>query len=208
MLKGETTVRELTGRDAKRVGVVTMVAGAAFALAALGSIATEAAWALMLVGFASLVYVVPKLHRHQAPGDRWPGALGAWLVPAGAGIVLALGLVYLVWQAVGDPGEPGWVGPVWMIGFFSFAVGVVLFGVGSVIARKFTPVAPALMLLGLVGALAIDMATGAFFQEEGGPITEWGLYIGVPLFGFGLAWMGYQLWAPERGADTAGALQH
>ena len=200
--------RQLTGKTAKRVGAVTMAAGAAFALGALGSIAAEGAWALMLVGFAGLVYVIPKLHRHQAPADGWPGAVGAWLVPAGAAVVLILGVIFFVWEALGDPGEPGWVGPLWAIGFGAFVLGVVLFGIGSLMAARFTRAAPALMLGGLVAALAIDMATGAFFQDESGPITEWGFYVGVPLFGLGVAWMGYQLWAPETSAEPTGALQH
>ncbi|MDP9428924.1 MAG: hypothetical protein M3Q47_08650 [Actinomycetota bacterium] len=48
------------------------------------------------------------------------------------------------------------------------------------------------MLVGLVSALAIDMATGAFFEDEAST-TEWGLYLGIPLFGLGLVWMGYAL---------------
>jgi hypothetical protein len=50
-----------------------------------------------------------------------------------------------------------------------------------------------LMLVGLVAAVAVDMATGAFFGGDG-TTTEWGFYIGVPVFGLGLAWAGYTVW--------------
>jgi hypothetical protein len=57
------------------------------------------------------------------------------------------------------------------------------------------------MLLGLVAAIAIDMATGAFFEEEP-TTTEWGFYIGVPHFGLGLAWMGWAVRSRDRSAHA------
>lgn len=180
------------GARAATVGTLTMAAGALFALGTLVSIAVDWAWFAILIGFALLVYVVPQLHRSQSPADGWAGRAGSLLVAAGAGLVVALGVVFLVLEAVGDPGEPAWAGVLWMIGFFAFLIGVVLFAVGSAMARRFPPGAPLLMLIGLVAAVAIDMATGAFFEDDPST-TEWGVYIGVPLFGLGLAWMGYAL---------------
>lgn len=46
------------------------------------------------------------------------------------------------------------------------------------------------------------MMTGAFFADDGS-VTEWGFYIGVPLFGLGLAWIGYALAHASR-APMAG----
>lgn len=195
--------RGVDAQDAA-LGTLTMVAGATFVFGALVSIATEWAWLAMLVGFALLVYVVPQLHRAQAPGDGWPGRLGAPLTAAGAAIVLLLGVVFLTWDALGDPGEPAWAGVLWMIGFFGFLVGIVLFGIGSAMAHVMPRGAPLLMLLGLVAAIAIDMATGAFFQDEP-TTTEWGFYVGVPLFGLGLAWMGWALRSGRRSARPPGA---
>lgn len=56
-------------RDRRRVGIAALLAGAAFAISALGSAALEEMWLLMLIGFALLVYAVPALHRHQASAD-------------------------------------------------------------------------------------------------------------------------------------------
>jgi hypothetical protein len=148
-----------------------------------------------------LAYVVPQLHRVQAPADGWPGRLGAPLTAAGAAIVLLLGIVFLVWDAIGDPGEPAWTGVLWMVGFFAFLVGIVLFGIGSMMAHVVPRAAPLLMLLGLVAAIAIDMATGAFFDDEP-TTTEWGFYIGVPLFGLGLAWMGWAMRSGHRSSQA------
>lgn len=188
-------------RDGTTLGALTVVAGAMFILGALVSIATDWAWLALLVGFALLVYVVPQMHRVQAPADGWPGRLGAPLTAAGAAIVLLLGLVFLVWEAVGEPGDPAWTGVLWMIGFFGFVAGIVLFGIGSTMAQVVPRAAPLLMLLGLVAAILIDMATGAFFEDEAAT-TEWGFHIGVPLFGLGLAWMGWALRSGHRSAHV------
>ncbi|RBY90209.1 hypothetical protein DQ244_12125 [Blastococcus sp. TBT05-19] len=189
-----TTVTEtrVEHTRAETVGTLAMVAGALFALGALVSSVVDWAWFAILIGFALLVYVVPQLHRVQSPADGWAGRAGSMLVAAGAGLVVALGVVFLVLEAVGDPGEPAWGDVLWMIGFLAFLVGIVLFAVGSAIGRRVPPGAPLLMLFGLVAAVAIDMATGAFFEDDSST-TEWGVFIGVPLFGLGLAWMGYAL---------------
>ena len=174
------------------VGTLTMVAGGLFALGALLSAAVEWGWLAVLVGFALVVHVLPHLHRFQSPEDGWMGRLGALLGTAGAAVMVLLGVVFLVWEAIGTPGEPAWVGVLWVAGFFGFLLGVALFAVGSTMARRFPPGAPVLVLVGLVAAVAIDMATGAFFVDDGS-IPEWGFYLGVPLFGLGLAWMGHAL---------------
>ncbi len=196
-----------TGAGSSRattVGTLAMVAGALFALGALVSIAVDWAWFGILIGLALLAYVAPQLHRFQSPADGWAGRAGSLLVAGGAGLVVALGVVFLVIEAVGDPGEPAWAGVLWMVGFLAFVVGIVLFAVGSAIAKVFPPGAPLLMLIGLVAAIAIDMATGAFFEDEP-TTTEWGFYIGVPLFGLGLAWMGWALRSGHRSARPSGA---
>ena len=200
-----TTLAETgAGRSrARTVGTLTMLAGASFALGALVAAVIEWAFLAVLVGFALLAYVVPQLHRFQAPADGWTGRFGSLLVAVGAGLMVALGVVLLVWEAVGTPGEPAWAGVVWMVAFFAFVVGIVLFAVGSILARRFPRGAPVLVLVGLVSALLIDMATGAFFEDEAST-TEWGLYLGIPLFGLGLVWMGYAL---RSGALRSGALR-
>ena len=189
-----TTLSDRAAGDSRAgtVGSLTVLAGALVAAGALVSTVVDWAWVALLLAFALLVYVVPQLHRFQAPADGWAGRAGSLLVVAGAATMVALGAIFLVWEAVGEPGDPAWAGVLWMVAFFAFVAGIVLFAVGSALARRFPPAAPLLMLAGLVAALAIDMATGAFF-EDGQSTTEWGFFIGLPVFGLGLAWMGYAL---------------
>lgn len=182
-----------------RLAGITIAAGVAFVIGALGTFAVDAAWLGVLVGMALLIYAAPKLHRVQAPEDGWAGVWGSRLILFGAAVVVALGVIHLVWELLGDPGEPTWAEIAWMVGFFAFAAGIVLFGIGSIMSGRLTKAAPALMLLGLVAAIAIDMATGAFFEGDEAGITPWGFHFGVLAFGLGLAWMG---WALRTGPDA------
>lgn len=185
--------------DTASLGAITMAAGVLLALGAALSSVSDWTWPAMLAGIILLVYAVPRIHGVQSPADGWPGRIGAPLAAAGGALVALLGLTVLVWEAVGTPGEPEWVGLLWMIGFLAFLVGMVLFAVGTVMARRVPPAAPLLVLGGLLAAVAVDMATGAFFEDEAST-TEWGFFLGVPLFGLGLAWIGYALRTEARRA--------
>lgn len=53
-----------------------------------------------------------------------------------------------------------------MISFLALLVGIVLVAVGSAIAGTLPPGAPLLTVIGLLAAIAIDMATGAFLEDD------------------------------------------
>jgi len=200
----EATATATTTRSDK-AGLAALVAGICFVVSAIGSAAFDGLWVAMLVGFALLVYAAPQIHRHQAPADGPLGLWGSRLISFGGALVLLLGVVFLVWEAVGTPPEEGPIGALWMLGFFGFVIGIILFTIGTLRARVLPPAAAVLMLVGLLGSLAIDMATGAFFEDEGGGTTEWGFYVGVPIFGLGLAWLGYSLWKQRAGTTEPAA---
>jgi hypothetical protein len=184
----------------KRAGLAVLVAGIAIIVGSVGSAAVDWLWVAILIGFLGMVYGMPGIHDYQAPADGALGKWGALLVRYGGALIVLLGLVYLVWEIVGDPPEegPGLLDTVWLVGFFAFAIGVILFSIGTIKARVLPPASGVLMLVGLVGAIAIDMATGAFF-DDGSTTTQWGFYIGVPVFALGLAWAGYTVW---KGTDS------
>ncbi len=181
-----------------------MVAGILVFIGALGSSVIDWLWPVILLGFLGMVYGTPGVHEYQAPSD---GALGRWgslLIRYGGGLMVLLGAVFLVWEAVGDPPEAGppLVDAAWMIGFAAFAIGVVLFALGIIRGKVLPAASGVLMLVGIVAAIAIDMATGAFFEDTP-TTTEWGFYIGVPLFALGLMWAGYTVWK-DRGSSRSG----
>jgi len=184
--------------NARTVGLITMLAGAFFVLGGGLGAAVEWSWLFIILSIALLLYAVPKLHRLQAPADGSVGVWGTRLFLFGAGLMVALGVVFLIWEAVGDPGEPAWSEVVWPIGFFSFLLGFVLFIVGSLKAGVLDKVGLGLVVVGLVGSVALDMVTGAFFEDGSETTTtEWGFLLGIPLAGIGLLWIGYRLWSQQ-----------
>ncbi|GAA1763460.1 hypothetical protein [Kocuria aegyptia] len=179
----------------KSSGLAVLIAGIAIIIGAAGSAVLDGLWIAVLIGFLGLIYGIPGVHRYQAPADGALGTWGAVLIRYGGAALVLLGLVSLLWEAVGDvPDEgPVLVEVIWLIGFVAFVIGVILFALGVVRAKVLPVASGVLMLVGLVGSLVVDMVTGAFFEPE--PVTtEWGFYVGMPVFGLGLAWVGYTVW--------------
>lgn len=189
---------------ARKAGLATLLAGLCIMVGAIGSEFLDPLWFVIVFGFALLLYAVPKLHRYQAPADGAAGKWGARLVVLGGTLFVLLAVIYGVWELVGDPPEeaPGPINILWPIAFFSFLIGIVMFSIGSVRAKVFPLGAPILMLGGLVGGVAIDMATGVFFEDDP-DTTAWGAIIGMPLFAIGLVWIGLSLWKGQATTATA-----
>ncbi|MFH5822918.1 hypothetical protein [Georgenia sp. AZ-5] len=173
----------------------------------MGSAVVDWLWVAVLLGFLGMILGIRGIHRYQAPADGAPGRVGAWLVVLGAAVIVLLGLAFLVWEAVGGLPEagPAVVDVAWMVGFAAFVLGVILFAIGIIKGKVLPAGSAVLMLVGLLAAIAIDMATGAFFEDEP-TTTEWGFFLGVPLFALGLCWAGYAVWkgrasgrSPEAG---------
>jgi hypothetical protein len=199
MNTGKTNVSQL-----QRTGLVTLLAGLGFVLGGSLDVLFEWSWLFLLAGFALLLYALPRLHRHQAPADGAVGLWGSRLFVFGASVVVIVGVIFIIWDAVGEAGEPAWANIVWPIGFFSLLVGFVLFVAGSLKAKVLDPIGLWLVIIGLIGGVVVDMATGAFFEEET-TTTEWGLILGIPLAGIGLLWIGYKVWSERStvGSTTA-----
>jgi hypothetical protein len=190
-----------TGTEVRRTGLVTIIAGLAFVFAGALDPFLEWSWLFLLAGFAVLLYAVPQLHRHQSPSD---GAIGLWgtrLFIIGTAIIVVIGAIFSIWEAVGEPGEPAWANIVWPIGFFLFLAGFVLFVIGSLKARVLDPIGLWLVVVGLFGGVVLDMATGAFF-EENGTTMAWGFVIGIPIAGLGLMLVGYRLLSQKATAGN------
>jgi hypothetical protein len=178
-----------------KAGLAVLVAAGAIIIGSLGSAAVDWLSVAVLVGALGMVYGMPGIHRYQAPRDGWAGKWGALLIRYGGALMVLLGVVFLTWELVGDPPQegPALVEAAWMLGFIAFVIGVVLFAIGTIRGKVLPQASAVLMLVGLLAAIAIDMATGAFFEDEP-TTTEWGFYIGVPVFALGLGWAGYTVW--------------
>jgi hypothetical protein len=177
-----------------RAGTLAMVAGALFVAGPLVEVTGNWAWPLLLAGFALLVVVVPRLHRHQAPADGWAGRVGSWLVLAGAAVFAGMGVASAVWVLASESAmdETAWAAALWSLASWAYLGGIVASCVGSIAAGRLPRGAPALVLAGLLTALVVDRVTGTDAQDGAGS-PEWGLYTGVPVFGLGLLWLGSAL---------------
>jgi hypothetical protein len=202
---GTTSVGDRTGPGrATRTGTLAMVAGALFLASPLVELTGHWAWPLHLTGFALLVVVVPRLHRHQAPADGWAGRAGGWLVVGGAAVFAGMGVVSAVWVLASESAmdEPGWAAALWSLGSAAYLGGLLASCAGTIAAGLLPRGAPALALVGLVTALAVDRAAGTDAQDGSGS-PEWGLYTGIPVFGAGLVWLGAALRRGARGSRRA-----
>ncbi len=179
----------------RSAGLAVLVAGVAVIIGALGSAAADWLWVAILVGILGMVIGIPGVRDQQAPADGEPGRWGSLMIRYGGAVLVLLGLILLVWDAIGDPPEEAgsvFVDVLWMVALVTFVLGVILFAIGILKAKVLPAAAAILMLVGLVGGIALDMATGAFFSDEG---TQWGFLIGFSLFGLGMAWVGYTVFS-------------
>lgn len=194
-----TSTSNMTRAQHSLPGLALVVAGLGIIIGTLGGEFVDWLAAGLLVGVLGIAYGLPGAHRYQAPADGALGKWGAMIASFGAGLLALLGIIFLTWEIVSDTPEegPAWAEWAWPVGFFALLIGVILFAIGVIRAKVLPTLSGALMLLGLVGAVAIDMATGAFFEDDGST-TEWGFYIGLPVFAIGLAWAGYAVW---KGSD-------
>lgn len=190
--------------DTSKVGMATLIAGLLIIAGGIGSEFADPLWLLLVAGFALLIYAIPRIHRYQAPADGAAGEWGARLVVFGGSLFVLLGVIYAIWELVGTPPEDddaGVINFLWPIGFFSFLVGIISFSIASIRAKVLPSAGPILMLVGLIGGVGLDIATGAFFEDDESTMA-WGALLGIPLFGLGLALIGY--WLRSGGQEATG----
>ncbi len=181
-------------------GIAAMVAGAlVIVLVLLSEALPEGFFFVFILVFLLLVAALLGLHARQAGRSGPLGRLGLVLALIGAGALAALFAVVGVAEALFgfDPDESAALGAVLLALFIAFIVGTVLLGVATIRAGVLPRWAAVLFAFGLPAGLAIDLLTGAFFEEEA---TPWGFYIGPPAFAVGLLWLGYALWS-GRGTE-------
>jgi hypothetical protein len=154
----------------------------------------EGAFALLLVTLVLLLVALPGLHGVQQGRNGWLGRLGYVVALVGGAVLTVLFAVFVVAEFILDRGEAfedaAGVDVAAAIGFFGLVLGLVAFGIAALKPAILSRWATLLFLLGLPLGVGIDMATGAFFDEG---ITEWGFFIGVPLFALGLIAMSWSM---------------
>jgi hypothetical protein len=138
--------------------------------------------------------------------DEAPVDAGGYPEPTGRatrGVTRLLFIYGLIFEATGGNREeegPGFLTALLAVGFFGTVIGVIGLGAAMIRANVLNRWAAWLFTIGLPLGLTIDMATGAFF-EENGDTPEVGFFVGSPLFCIGLIWLGYEMWK-GRGTGT------
>jgi hypothetical protein len=145
---------------------------------------------LAVVALPLLVAALPGLHRSQHGRDGRLGRAGYVVALAGAVLVTALVAVYVVGRFVFGRGQAiddsAALGVLLAVGFFGMLLGFVPFGIATLKAGALPRWGALLLMAGLPIGVAIDTVIGAFFAGADFAGTEWGFFIGVPLFALGL----------------------
>ena len=148
-----------------------------------------------------LLVALPGFEAWQGGRDGRLGRAGFVLASLGAAI---LGMLFVgVGVAEGllgfDPDASQALGPVLVVGFVALIGGVLLFGSAALRAGVLPRAAVLLFVASLPLGVAIDMATGAFFEDdEAGSTPEIGYWVGIPAFGIALIWLGYSMLSAGR----------
>lgn len=191
-------------RTSGNIGLVLMAAGILIVAGVALQTVLEILWLLVAAGFIFLVASLPGLRGAHVGRDGLLGTIAWWPAMLAGAVVSVLLIVGVFIDLVLGRDPDDVLGPLFVVlavGFFTFVVAITLYGVAMAIAAVVPRVAAILVAVGLPVGLAIDMATGAFFDENG-ETTEWGFYIGVPLFALGWLWIGYALWSGRTGGRT------
>ena len=192
----------------RRSGIAAMLAGAILIAEVLLSefVLEQLSYLLGLVLLLLLV-ALPGLEAFQDGRDGRLGRAGFVLAWIGAAILATL------FAAVGvaegllglDPDASQALGPVLAVGFVALIAGVPLFGIAALRAGVLPRAAVLLFVVSLPLGVAIDLATGAFFEDDGeSSMPEIGYWVGVSAFAFAMIWLGHRMWSePERSSARA-----
>ena len=190
----------------RRSGIAAMLAGAILiADVLLSEFVIEQLFYLLGLVLLLLVVALPGLEAAQGGRDGRLGRAGFVLALVGAATLAMLfaaagvaeGLLGL------DPDASQALGPVLAVGFVALVAGVLLFGIAALRAGVLPRAAVSLFVASLPLGVAIDMATGAFFEGDGASSTpEIGYWVGIPAFGIALIWLGYALMSSLGEAST------
>lgn len=180
-------------RSARPGGYAALVAGLCVAVILVLNRVWEPIWALSLLAAFLLIVAVWGMRRANAGRDGWAGTLGAWLVSVGGGALTAFGAMGLFAEEVlaADPEEiyPSWLEAGFPIGALLLLLGLLFFGIASMVVGELPRIPILLLLLFLPVGIGIDIAAGAMEEEEGGI----GFYIGFSMLAVGLLWLGFHL---------------
>ena len=177
----------------RRTGMVAIVAGLLYIFSQLGetlNLPRSAFPPIQLLFFLLFIPAMLGMHSVHARRNGALGRAGMILAVIGAGILTVEQAILTFYETVqGRYPPPDWTGIFTPIGFFlGFLLGNVLFGISAIRAKVLPQWGAVLLTIGLPVGFAIRLATDSL--------------LGYLMYGLGLIWMGYFLWA--GGVTTSG----
>lgn len=152
-----------------------------------------------------LFFSFPALHKAQRGRNGVTGTIGYWLMLIAGGLFALVFLVGIFYDTVMNEAPETALpflfaddSPIFPIVFFGLILGILIFGIATLIAGVAPRLATLLFLFGLPLGVLLD-----FFilqsEDSQGP----GFYIGIPMFAIGLLWLGWWVWSAKGSMSSA-----
>jgi hypothetical protein len=178
-----------TNQSARRGGIAAMSAGGMVAVALVGPTVWDGLWLAMAPAAALLILAVRELHAAWRPRDGRPGAVGSFVLAAGAGALLALMVIGIAATTILGL-EPAWLALPEEVAGYTFIAGAALFGVAVLRTRTGPRWAGVVFAVSLPLGLGLDTATDLFPFGELFFFAGSGFYVGLGLFALSLIRLG------------------
>lgn len=160
------------------------------AVALVGPTLWDGLWLALAPATALLILAARELHAAWRPRDGRLGAVGSFVLAAGAGSLLALMIIGAATTA-SQGVEPPWLAVADQSAGFAFLVGPGLFGLAMLRARTAPRWAAVLFGVSLPLGLGMDAATNLFPFGEQFFFAGSGFYVGLGLFALSLIRLGF-----------------
>jgi hypothetical protein len=179
-----------TDRSARRGGIAALSAGGLVAVALVGPSAWDGLWLALAPAAALVILAARELHAAWRPRDGRLGAVGSFVLAAGAGALLALMVIGIA--ATTTLGlEPAWLAFPEEVAGYAFLAGAALFGLAALRARTGPRWAAIVFAVSLPLGLGLDAATKLFPFGELFFFAGFGFYVGLGLFALSLTRIGF-----------------
>ena len=176
-------------KHSERGGIAAIGAGGLVALALIGPLAWDGLWLALAPAAALLIVAALELHAAWRPGDGRLGVVGAFVLAAGAGALLALMVIGIAASATLGM-EPAWLAIPIEVAGYAFLAGAALFGAAVWQARTGPRWAAVVFAVSLPLGLGLDAATNLLPFGELIFFAGFGFYLGLGLFALSLMRLG------------------
>ncbi len=176
-------------QNSQRGGIAAIAAGGLVVVALIGPIAWEGFWLALAPAAALLILATRALHDAWRPRDGRLGAVGAVVLAAGAGALLALMVIGIAATATLGL-EPAWLYFPLVVAGYVFLAGAALWGAAVWRARTGPRWAAVVFAVSLPLGLGLDTATNLLPFGELFFFAGFGFYLGLGLFALSLMRLG------------------